>query len=69
MVSTRLDGSNGRNDMNLREQFDRDQKGYASFQEYCRALVDKPTPTLSAVAMCVEVRDALIKEYKKVGLM
>ncbi len=55
--------------MNLREQFDRDQKGYASFQEYCRALVDKPTPTASAVAMCAEVRDALIKEYKKVGLM
>ena len=55
--------------MNLREQFDRDQKGYASFQEYCRALVDKPTPTASAVAMCAEVQDMAVEAYKKAGLM
>ena len=33
--------------MNLREQFDRDQKGHTSFQEYCRENVDKRSETLT----------------------
>lgn len=56
--------------MNLREQFDRDQKGYASFQEYCRALVDKkPTTTSEALALCAEARDAGMKVCEKAGII
>ena len=37
--------------MNLREQFNADTKGYASFQEYCRAEVDKkPASMPQAIA-------------------
>lgn len=51
--------------MNLREQFNADTKGYAHFNAYCRALVDKkPTTLAEAVATCNATRDAAVKAYK-----
>ena len=45
--------------MNLREQFNADTKGYASFQEYCRAEVNrKPTTQGQAFGMIADSRDA-----------
>ena len=47
--------------MNLREQFNADTKGYASFQEYCRAEVDKKLETLTIGDY---MRPGLIEEFK-----
>ena len=47
--------------MNLREQFNADTKGYASFQEYCRAEVDKRLETLTIGDY---MRPGLIEEFK-----
>ena len=56
--------------MNLREQFDRDTKGYASFQEYCREEVDKkPTTLAEAVAACDALRDSAVKAYNAAGIL
>ena len=45
--------------MNLREQFNRDAKGYEDFNSYCRAEVDKkPTTQEQAFAMIADLREA-----------
>ncbi len=48
--------------MNLREQFDRDTKGHASFQEYCRAEVDKKP---AEHTQGDKIRDGLKKEFRR----
>lgn len=46
------------------------KKGYASYQEYCRAEVDKkPTTLAEAVAMITETRDYAIKAYEAAGII
>ena len=56
--------------MNLREQFNADTKGHASFQEYCRAEVDKkPTTLEEAVEICNAARDSAVKAYKAAGII
>ena len=56
--------------MNLREQFNADTKGYASFQEYCREEVDKkPTTLAEALETCNATRDAAVKAYTAAGII
>ena len=56
--------------MNLREQFNADTKGYASFQEYCREEVDKkPTTLAEALETCNATHDAAVKAYTAAGII
>ncbi len=47
--------------LNLREQFNADTKGHASFQEYCRAEVDRKPEVLTIGDY---MRPGLIEEFK-----